>query len=174
MDFIYERDNVSISITGVDEPGSVVSGVFITQRAHIEEALGRVPAFQLSMIPPINIVSVRPNNGGAYKNNPPEIRLHRSVFATDYNLNYLFTLLHEIGHAVDNHFHIVTTFKNRTHRRGREWEDYRAIHYGGRNRLPDGTPKHGEHFAEGYAHILTRHWRLTHRQQSLIRQLARL
>jgi len=177
MDFVFSKAGVSIPVRGVDEPNAVLSNNFETQRAHIEEALERVPPAHLTAIPPI-VVGDRPSRGGGFYRNPPTIGLNRRTFLESHNARYLFTLLHEIGHAVDERFHIVSRFIRETGRQGTNWDTYRAIVYRGRNRIRSGaeagTPQYGEHFAEGYAHILTRPWALTPPQQTLIRRLAGL
>jgi hypothetical protein len=174
---IFER-GVPIVIRGVDEPGAVVAGAFPNQRAHIEDAVRRVPSGHLRAIPPI-VIGDRPAAGGRFRRSPCEIGLNRRTFVADHNARYLFTLLHEIGHAVDHANHIVSTFQRETRKTGPDWATYRAIVYLGRNRFPPsdpeaGTPLYGEHFAEGYAKMLTRPAGLTPAQQALIRRLAGL
>lgn len=183
-DIVLPERGVPITVRGVDEPGAEVSRRFATQQAHIEDALRRLPESHLSFVPPIEIGD-RPRSGGAYvpdAGDPPAplIRLSRHVFAASYNARYLFTLIHEIGHAVDRNLRAVYRFQARTNRADadadarREWEAFRAIEYRGRNRRPDGTPQYGEHFAEGYAHCLTRPAALTQEQQRIIRDMAEI
>jgi hypothetical protein len=183
-DIVLPERGVQITVRGVDEPGAEVARRFGTQQAHIEDALRRLPESHLPFVPPIEIGNI-PRSGGAYvpdAGDPPQpvIRLSRHVFAATYNARYLFTLIHEIGHAVDRQLHAVYRFQRRTNREGadadaaREWEAFRAIEYRGRNLRADGTPEYGEHFAEGYAHCLTRPGAITREQQRIIREMAEL
>lgn len=171
--FTYTQRGANIQVEGVDEPPNALSTAFSTQQAHIEDALDRVPDAHLSAIPTI-VVGERPPSGGGFYRSPRLIRLNRRTFASIWNRQFLFTLIHEIGHAVDAHRNIVAGFVARTQRQGRDWTTFRAIVYRGRNRRPDRTPQYGEHFAEGYAHMLTRPSRLTVPQQALMRRLARM
>ncbi|MBL9010818.1 MAG: hypothetical protein JNL56_06540 [Alphaproteobacteria bacterium] len=175
---IVER-GVTLAVRGVDEPGAIRAASFPSQQAQIEDALALVPVQHLGAIPEIWIGN-RPASGGGFYRNPPHIGLNRRTFDAEHNRRHLFTLLHEIGHAVDRQLHAVTQFQHRctasgdSEPSGAEWTLYRAIAYGGRNRRADGTPAYGEHFAEGYAILLTRPSRITTAQQRLIRTLARL
>lgn len=118
------------------------------------------PTQHLAAVPRI-VVGDRPIRGGGFVASGPK---------------YLFTLIHEIGQAVDHRLRIVPSFVARTHH-GADWTAYPAIVYRGRNVFgpehPEaGTPRYGEHFAEGYAHMLTRPAALTAPQRALIRRLA--
>jgi hypothetical protein len=182
-DVVLVERGVSITVQGVDEPGCVVADAFGTQQAHIEDALTRVPQQHLADVPPI-VIGDWPASGGGYRNPRAPVRghapagpcigLNRATFGADHNRRYLFTLLHEIGHAVDHRLHAVSRFQRTSNETGAEWDAFRAIHYGGRNRRPDGTPAYGEHFAEGYAHMLTRRSAMEAPQQALIRRMAAL
>lgn len=169
---------VSIAVTGVDEPGAVHGSRFPTQLAQIEDVFHLMPAQHLRHVPTI-AVGDRPARGGGYFSSPPRIGLNRGVFSADYNQHHLFTLLHECGHAVDRGTHAVARFASQCGGNLRDgapgnadWESYRAIRYRGRNKRPDGTPQFGEHFAEGYAILLTRPARLNASQQRIIRRMA--
>jgi len=182
MDVIIAERGFRFQVEGLDESvggrSAAGSPEFGSQQAHVEDALRRIPTGHLVAIPLNIIVGDRPSSGGAFVASPPAIGLNRGTFAASWNRRYLFTLIHEIGHAVDRHFRIVSRLIRATERSGADWNSYRAIEYRGRNRIrsgPDaGTPAYGEHFAEGYAHLLTRPHRLTRAQQSLIRRLARM
>jgi hypothetical protein len=182
VDFVYTARGASIAVSGVDLEGAVVTSLFPTQRAHIEDALNRIPIAHLSAIPPI-IVGDRPSSGGGYS--AGAIRLNRRTFGARHNARYLFTLVHEVGHAVDRARHAVARFQSQTGETGPEWDAYRAIVYNGHNCFPAGTtdtdrgghpiagtPRYGEHFAEGYAHLLCSGRHLTSTQMAIIRRLA--
>jgi hypothetical protein len=178
MDFTFTDRGASIPVTGVDEPGAVFAPMFRSQTAHIKDALRRIPTPHLRAVPTI-VVGDRPASGGGFAPAAHEIRLNRRTFVASHNARYLFTLVHEIGHAVDHLLHITTRFVSETHRAGAEWSAYRAIVYRGTNVFPPdhpeaGTPRYGEHFAEGYGHLLTRPAALTETQRILIRRLAGL
>lgn len=180
MDATITLGNCTIAVTGVDEDGAVFSPNFPSQLAQIEDALTRIPAVHQPYVPTISVGS-RPAAGGAFYRSPPRIGLARTTFVADHNINVLFTLLHECGHAVDRETHAVSHF---AHDCGgnlvngapgnADWDAYRAIVYRGRNRRADGTPQFGEHFAEGYAIFLTHPNRLAGIQQRIIRQMAGL
>jgi hypothetical protein len=168
---VHVRD---VEVSGVDEAPATVSPLFRTQEAHIRDALGRVPPKHWVTIPPIR-VGDRPGRGGGYVRNPPTIFLNRRTFGARWNRRWLFTLLHEIGHAVDHRLgNIVERFVAQSGRTGRYWQAYRAIDYRGTNRRSDGTPQYGEHFAEGYALLLTRPHVLSPVQRSVIGQMCGL
>lgn len=183
MDFVFSERGATIEVFGVDEPNAIVAGgAFATQRAHIEDALRRIPAQHLPAVPPIHIGD-RSRSGGGFSEG--RIRSNRLTFGARYNRRYLFTLVHEIGHAVDRSRHAVARFQNETRETGEAWAAYRAIAYMGTNRFPAsstatdrggvpvaGTPRFGEHFAEGYAHLLCRGRHLTEQQAAIIRRIA--
>ncbi len=185
MDFVFSERGANIAVFGVDEPNATVAGgPFATQRAHIEDALRRIPAQHLLAVPPIYIGD-RPHSGGGFSDGA--IRLNRRTFGARHNSRYLFTLVHEVGHAVDRSRNAVVRFQNETGETGEAWAAYRAIAYMGTNRFPAGstatdrggaplagTPRFGEHFAEGYAHLVCSGRHLTREQASIIRRLAGL
>ena len=178
MDIDIAIAGTTIHVSGVDEPGAVRGGSFASQADHIRDALGRLPPAHLRHVPPI-AVGNRPASGGAFYNSPPRIGLSRSTFSASHNRNHLFTLIHECGHAVDRATNAVARFASQCGGNlvngasgNADWDAYRAIHYGGRNKRRDGTPAFGEHFAEGYAILLTRPARLTTTQQAIIRRMA--
>jgi len=180
MEIDLTINGVAIHVSGVDEPGAVLSPRFASQADHISEALGRLPIAHLRHVPPI-VVGNRPASGGGFYRTPPHIGLNFRTFGASHNVNQLFTLLHECGHAVDRATHAVAAFARQCGGDlvigapgNADWDAYRAIAYGGRNRRADGTPAFGEHFAEGYAILLTHPSRITGAQQRIIRAMAGL
>ena len=185
MNFTYTERGASIEVTGADEPNCLVAGgSFPSQEAHIRDAIDRIPEQHLRYVPTIAIGD-RPVSGGGFS--AGLIRLNRRTFGAEHNRRYLFTLVHEIGHAVDRATHCVVRFQNTTAETGAEWLAFRAIEYRGRNRFPaassvvdrggqpvGGTPRFGEHFAEGYAHLRCSGRHMTPQQSLIIRRLAGL
>ena len=169
-DVCFRERGFDIRVSGVDEPGAVTAPNFPTQEAHLADAFRRIPDAHVRFIPRIEVGDSAP--GGSFRPDLHRILLNRETFGSSWNRNYLFTLIHEIGHAVDRGMHAVAQFMGRTGRSGNDWTTYRSIPYNGRNRRADGTPQYGEHFAEGYAIALTRPTRLTHPQLTLIHQIG--
>ena len=103
MNFSHTERGANILVTGVDESGCVVAGgSFPTQEAHIRDSIDRISPQYLRFVPAIAIGN-RPASGGGFSEGL--IRLNRGVVGMHHNRRYLFTLVHEIGHAVDRGTH---------------------------------------------------------------------